>query len=229
LRRLRARRRFAGRHRRPRRSWSGSRSRRRRGTGSRRGRRSSFRRLRLRRSHGQHAAQPEQRRAAQKKQTPLTTRHTRPRFVFMRKRPLSPLRSAVGASDAPTRMRSSDGRRAGRKECRGRGDPAKFHRRIRAPPPESKRQGDGRRFGQSNSADQTYECTDRTIMICAIRAVVVCGSRRGAICRLDYCRGLRTNAMKVHMSERDHELERERKQRDVRAQPQTRSQPAHGP
>jgi hypothetical protein len=31
------------------------------------------------------------------------------------------------------------------------------------------------------------------------------------------------------MSERDDELERERKQRDVRAQPQTRSKPVHGP
>jgi hypothetical protein len=58
---------------------------------------------------------------------------------------------------------------------------------------------------------------------------VVCGSRRGATYRLDYCRGLRTNAVEVHMSERDDELERERKQRDVRAQPQTRSKPVHGP
>jgi hypothetical protein len=31
------------------------------------------------------------------------------------------------------------------------------------------------------------------------------------------------------MSERDDELERERKQRDVRPQLQTPSQPAHGP
>jgi hypothetical protein len=31
------------------------------------------------------------------------------------------------------------------------------------------------------------------------------------------------------MSERDDELERERKQRDVRPQPQTRSKPVHGP
>jgi hypothetical protein len=152
-----------------------------------------------------------------------------PRFVFMRKRPLSPAALAVGASDAPTRMRSSDGRRAGGKECRGRGDPAKFHRCIRAPSPESKQQWDGRRFGQSNGAGQMHDCADRTIMVCAIRAVMVCGSGCGAIRRLDCRRGLRTNPVEVHMSERDDELERERKQRDVRAQPQTRSQPAHGP
>ena len=138
-------------------------------------------------------------------------------------------RSAIGASHAPTRMRSSDGRCAGGKECGGRGDPAKFHRRIRAPSPESKRQRDGRRFGQSNSAGQVHECTDRTIVVCTIRTVVVCGSGRGAIRHLDCRRGLRTNPVEVHMSERDDELERERKQRDVRAQPQTRSQPAHGP
>jgi hypothetical protein len=123
--------------------------------------------------------------------------------------------SAVGASDAPTRMRSSDGRCAGGKECRGRGDPAKFHRRVRAPSPKNKRQWDGRRVRQSNSAGQMHDCADRTIMVCAIRTVMVCGSGCGAICRLDYCRGLRTNAMKVHMSERDYELERERKQRDI--------------
>jgi hypothetical protein len=152
-----------------------------------------------------------------------------PRSFSCENVPSHRLCSAVGASDAPTRMRSSDGRRAGRKGWRGRGDPAKFHRRIRAPPPESKRQRDGRRFGQSNSAGQVYECTDRTIMICAIRAVMVCGSGSSAICRLDCRRGLRTNPVEVHMSERDDELERERKQRDVRAQPQTRSKPVHGP
>ena len=137
--------------------------------------------------------------------------------------------SAVGASDAPTRMRSSDGRCAGGKECGGRGNPVKFHRRVRAPSPKSKRQRDRRRFGQSNSAGQMHDCADRTIMVRAIRTVIVCGSGRGAIRRLDCRRGLRTNPVEVHMSERDDELEREREQRDVRAQPQTRSKPVHGP
>ena len=116
------------------------------------------------------------------------------------------------------RMHSTDGRCAGGKEWRRRGDPAKFHRRIRAPSPESNRQWDGRRFGQSNSAGQVHECTDRTIVVCAIRTVVARGSGYGAIRRLDCRRGLRINPVKVHMSERDDELERERKQRDVRTQ-----------
>ena len=66
-------------------------------------------------------------------------------------------------------------------------------------------------------------------MVRAIRAIVVYGSGSSAICRLDRRRGRRTNPVEVHMSERDDELERERKQRDVRAQPQTRSKPVHGP
>jgi hypothetical protein len=183
--------------------------------------------LRLRRSNSQHAAQPEQRRAAQKKQTSLTTRHTRPASFSCENVPSHRLCSAIGASDAPMRMRSTAGRRACGKEWRGRGDPAKCHRRIRAPPLEDNGQRVGRRVRQSDSADQVDECTDRTIVVCAIRTVAVCGSGCGAICRLDRRRGL--NPAEVHMSERDDELERERKQRDVRTQLQTHSKPAHDP
>jgi hypothetical protein len=51
-------------------------------------------------------------------------------------------------------------------------------------------------------------------MVRAIRTVMVYGSGSSAICRLDRGRGLHTNPVEVHMSERDDELERERKQRD---------------
>jgi hypothetical protein len=152
-----------------------------------------------------------------------------PRSFSCENVPSHRLCSAISASDAPTRMRSSDGRCAGGKECRGRGDPAKFHRRVRAPSPKNKRQWDGRRVRQSNSAGQMHDCTDRTIVVCAIRTVVVCGSGCVAIRRLDCRRGLRTNPVEVHMSERDDELERERNQRDVRTQLQTHSKPAHDP
>ena len=152
-----------------------------------------------------------------------------PRSFSCENVPSHRLCSVIGASDAPTRMRSSDGRRAGGKERRGRGDPAKFHRRIRAPPLEDNGQRVGRRLRQSNSASQVHECTDRTIVVCAVRTVVVCGSGRGAVCPLDCRRGLCTNIVEVHMSERHDELERERKQRDVRTQLQTYSKPVHGP
>jgi hypothetical protein len=151
-----------------------------------------------------------------------------PRSFSCENVPSHRLCSAIGAGDAPTRMRSSDGRCAGGKEWRGRGDPAKFHRRIRAPSLENNRQRDGRRFGESNSAGQVHECTDRTILVCAVRTVVVCGSGCGAVRRLDCRRGLRTYPVKVHMPERDDELERERKQRDIRTQFQMRSNPVHG-
>ena len=71
------------------------------------------------------------------------------------------------------------------------------------------------------------ERAGRAIIICSFRSVVARGRDRAGR-RLDPDRGISAEAVEMHMAEREHELDGKRKERNARAQSQTRTKPMHG-
>ena len=71
------------------------------------------------------------------------------------------------------------------------------------------------------------ERAGRAIIIRSLGSVVACRRDRAGRC-LNPDRGMPAEAVQMHMAEREHKLDGKRKERNARAQSQTRTKPVHG-
>ena len=93
--------------------------------------------------------------------------------------------------------------------------------------PEDERQRQRRRRGRHQRTGKMDERAGRAIIIRSFRSLVARRRQRAGCC-LDPDRGMSAEAVEMHMAEREHELDGKRKERNTRAQSQTRTKPMHG-
>jgi hypothetical protein len=126
------------------------------------------------------------------------------------------------------RAMSGDGRRA-RAEwgVMEGGDELKLDRRQEQQSAECRNSRQSGRLGRRQRAGKMNERAERAVVVGDGRRLLARGIDR--CLRNDRCvaRGRRA-AVEMHVPERDDELERQRKQREIRTQSRTRSEPAHG-
>jgi hypothetical protein len=91
-----------------------------------------------------------------------------------------------------------------------------MQRRVGAPLTEDCRARQGCCLGRHQRAGQMNERADRAIIIGEAGRLVACRSRGCAAGCLDTCGRMSARAIEVHVSEREHELERKRKERNAR-------------